>query len=158
MNSTLSSVSGLTLPFLAQALPSAGTGDEWSAAVWVLCGLAALAVAVNQISAAWKSLQGTAGEREIRPQPLEVRPATEFSQRDHVHPGLQTAETCRMLHTRLDERIEGMQKGFDDGITELRLENKADFRGVHARIDQVLGAVSTLSGQITQMNHTGGAR
>ncbi len=133
MSDTLSTLVGLSLPVLAQLAPAP---DDRSAAIWWLVGLAAVAVAFNQIATAWGRL------------------TDRFSSRP-TGAGLVTDDRCRFEHEKVGKAMERIDANHVARSEDLRQEIKSDIKGVHARIDDVLRAVSDIGGQIKHLARPG---
>jgi hypothetical protein len=132
MSDTLSAVVGLCIPVLAQLAPAGAPGTEHSAAIWWLVGLAAVAVAFNQVASAWSRITGrfqerTGGDRLV------------------------TEEMCRRQHDTSARAYKDQEATHSARTENLRVEIKSDFKGVHNRIDDVMGAVRALEGTIKTM-------
>ena len=127
MNDLLSSCVGLSLPLLTAQMPS----TEQSAAIWWLFGLAAVAIMFNQISSAWARLSG------------------KFAERPSIEPRAVTELACKDRHAGLDARLVKMEERLQSSTEALRLEVKGDIKGVHSRVDDILGAVRELSGRLS---------
>jgi hypothetical protein len=147
-----STISALSLPVLAQMLPQ---NTDRDAAVWVMVGLAGLAVIVNQVIAAWRNITGVQAKREIQ-QPLEIKAAQEFAAKAHEHNEFQRLAHCKEMHSQIETQMRDEEERQDVRMDDLRREIKVDIGGVHKRIDAVLAAVSNLGGQITQIGNRGG--
>ena len=89
-------------------------------------------MAFNQIASAWGRLTGRYAERANGER-------------------LVTEDMCRRRHDVASATAEKDRAGVDRKIEDLRLENKNDFKGVHSRIDDVMGAVRGLDGTIKTM-------
>ena len=132
MSDIFSSLTALSLPILAQLAGGQGQGQANSPAVWWLIGLAAVAVGFNQIASAWGRLTGRWQER-----PTGERLVTE--------------EACRRRHENHENHDESVKGAQAARIETLRLEVKEDVKGIHNRIDDIMGAVRDLRGRVETM-------
>jgi hypothetical protein len=145
MSDTLFSIVGLGLPLIAQ-ITSITDADRNSATIWWIFGLAGAAVAFNQIAAAWTRLTGRSDRRSLE-QPVEIREAKEPAPRNHEHNQYQEWRACQNLHRDLNATLERMDTVQSAQTDTLRREIKDDFKGVHSRVDAVLGELRDLGGQ-----------
>lgn len=143
MSDAISSFVGLSLPVLAQlAAP-----DQDSAAIWWLVGLAAVAVAFNQIASAWSRITGR----------FENKPSG-------AH--YQTEESCRSLHKDLDHTLQTMNREHSERTEKLReqilldlaavyqrIEDKTD--GMNVRLTTIAQAIGDLGGQVKRIANGG---
>lgn len=99
---------------------------------WLISGAAVMAMGYYG-AMLWQSL--TRGLR------IEPPPSTTYA----------TIANCRASREKIYDRMIVLDKAMDEKNSALRLEIKGDIRGVHSRIDDVLAAVSDVSGQLKTM-------
>jgi hypothetical protein len=110
---------------------------------WVMA-----ASSVGTLLVVMLKLSGRSEKREITPSPLIIKPQTEYSPKDHIHPQYITREDCREAHqqaSRLEStKLEAIQRQLDHlGNTVTNTLNQhnqqAEERAnkLHARIDPI---------------------
>lgn len=113
--------------------------DSASAIGWLLLGLAALAVALNQISefaARWIGKK-EASATTIADQPLEVRGAPEYVRREEF--------------VQLANRVIHLEAKFDQAVQTLSEQGEDRARRLHARMDTILEAVAEVRGELKRI-------
>lgn len=122
-----------TLTALAPAAVAQLSASDASPLVWWLVGLAAAAAIVNQVVLAIRNLSG----KSVR-------------DRDAVSPE-QCAARHASLDSRLDVRFRDIERALIERDNALRAVLSQDVRGVHQRVDEVLGAVSEVRGELKRI-------
>ena len=132
MNNLLSTGLSLSPIMLAQFVPSA----SHSQILTVLLGGAALLVIANQAFSFWKNATGNL--KEIPPPAQTYVPITRCAEEHKKNADEHTsmAATLRTIGAEALQRSDAVRK-----------EIKDDVKGIHARIDDVLKAVSRLEGR-----------
>lgn len=85
---------------------------------------------------------GRKESRDIGPQPLRVQGEPEYA----------TKSDCTRQHAQVDASTTAMEGRLTSAINSLRDETRTDIKGVHKRIDVLVGAVNAVVGQLTQFN------
>jgi len=89
---------------------------------WLLLGLAAIAVAVNQIGDLIAKFRRKESQTtELAGQPIEVRGAPDYVRREELD------ALCR--------RVARMESKFDEGMVKISEQGEERARRIHARID-----------------------
>jgi len=141
MSDLVSSAVGLALPVIAQV---ASVPDDRSAAIWWLIGLAAVAVAFNQISNAWLRITGR------------------FQEKRGDTPDYQTRPRCEELHREITRTLIDMNAAHNTRTETLRREIKDDVGNIYDRIEsktqattdritELVRVIGDLSGQIKRL-------
>lgn len=113
--------------------------DSASGIGWLLLGLAALAVALNQIADLFTRWLGKkeAQATTIADQPLEVRGAPEYVRREEF--------------AQLANRVIHLEAKFDQAVATLGEQGEDRARRLHARMDTILEAVAEVRGELKRI-------
>lgn len=122
------------LPFLAE-LPDPQSATSIG---WLILSLAGLAVAYNAIlSIVDRHKKKEPSGTEIVGQPLEVRGSPEYARREELHYVVTRQD-------RMDAKLDVIVKDLSDAGEERA-------RRLHARLDQVMVAVSEVKGELKRL-------
>jgi hypothetical protein len=122
---------------LAEAMPDPASAPSVG---WLLLTVAALAVAINQVSdLIAKFRKKEPAGTEILDQPLEVRPSPEYARREELN-----AVASRVSH---------LEAKFDEAVQTLSEQGEDRARRLHARMDTILEAVAEVRGELKRIPH-----
>ena len=142
MNDFASSSAAL-LPLVIAQVPSASPDQLVS----VLLGGAALAVIANQGITLWRNMSGKSQKRELD-QPLTVKAASEYAEKNHDHPQYILRKECPDRHAEDERRLKqqtdeikasltGISLKLSEGMEKLNTKDEERAAKLHARIDPI---------------------
>jgi uncharacterized protein YicC (UPF0701 family) len=134
-------------------------------AAWLACA-AFVVMLLNQALRLKERLLGEKRNQEIFPQPLEVRQVCEPVSRDYCDRNHQSSlrwieaveqelkvvrqERCATA-AKLEQKLESVTRDIPEMERRLNAANEARFEKVHTRINEVLGEVRELRGEINHL-------
>lgn len=116
--------------------------SHFSSIGWILVAIAALCATANQIDDFFKRRAGKDGDRNVGPQPFEVKAAAEYVHKAEFERALEQNVT---EHQNLFSKLGGMERG-------LRSEIKTDTTQLHDKINKVDKEVGSIAAGMGAQN------